>query len=148
LKLAKKFNLGQPVELGTIDWLAVDTYVDAKDTVNNWCVACVKHINHDEKTIRLCFEGWSSKYDIEIKRTSPKIAPFRTHTFGYTGQSKTTYRDFKITATYMAHMEKRVKEVMDSNFMGFSNAYECTQFIRGELYYYVDSLLTLPMVIT
>lgn len=48
----------------------------------------------------------------------------------------------------MAHMEKRVKEVMDSNFMGFSNAYECTQFIRGELYYYVDSLLTLPMVIT
>ena len=42
-------------------------------------------------------------------------------------------------------MEKRVKELTDSNFMSFSSAYECTQFMRGELYYYVDSLLTLSL---
>ncbi len=65
--------------------MAVDTYVDAKDTVNNWCVAIVKGFNFDEKTVRLGFEGWSSKYDIEIKRNSSKIAPFRTHSIGYTG---------------------------------------------------------------
>lgn len=148
MKLAKKFNMGKPFEQGSIDYLAVDTYVDAKDTVNNWCVAIVKGINHDERTVRVGFEGWSSKYDIEVKRTSNKIAPFRTHSFGYTGQQKIAYRDFKMTSTYMAYMEKRVQEVIDSNFMGFSNAYECTQFIRGELYYYVDSLLTLHTLIT
>ena len=47
----------------------------------------------------------------------------------------------------MAHMEKRVQEVNDSQFMGFLSAFECTQFIRGELYFYIDSLLTLQNVI-
>jgi len=103
--------------------LAVDTYLDAKDHINNWCVAIVKNINHEEKTIRIGFEGWSSKYDIELKRNSSKIAPFRTHTFGYTGQQKTAYRDFKITPTYMTHLEKRIKELIDTNFLGFESAY-------------------------
>lgn len=146
-KLAKQYSLVRLPEINEIDYLAVDTYVDAKDSVNNWCVAIVKNINYEEKTVRLGFEGWSSKYDVELKRSSTKIAPFRTHTLGYTGQQKTAYRDFKITPTYMAHLEKRVKEIMESNFLGFANAYECTQFLRGELYYYVDSLLTLPLVI-
>ena len=109
-----------------MDYLAQDTYIDAKDTVNNWCVAIVKNINHEEKSLKIGFEGWSSKYDIELKRNSSKIAPFRSHTLGYTGQQKTAYRDFKITTTYMAYMEKRVKEIIESNFLGFPSAYECT----------------------
>lgn len=52
-----------------------------------------------------------------------------------------------MTPIYMAHMEKRVQEVIDSQFMGFLSAFECTQFIRGELYFYIDSLLTLQNVI-
>jgi len=48
-----------------------------------------------------------------------------------------------MTPIYMAHMEKRVQEVIDSHFMGFQSAFDCTQFIRGELYFYIDSLLTL-----
>jgi len=81
--MAKKFNLSQPADK---DYLAVDMYLDAKDTVNNWCVAFVKNINHEEKTVRIGFEGWSPKYEIDIKRNSNKIAPFRTHSLGYTGQ--------------------------------------------------------------
>lgn len=130
-----------------MDFLAVDTYVDAKDSVNNWCVAQVKGINFEEKTLRLGFEGWSSKYDIEIKRNSTKIAPFRQHSQCYTGQFKTAYRDFKMSPTYMAHIEKRIRQIMESNFLHFGSAYECTQFLRGELYFYVDSLLTLPLLI-
>jgi hypothetical protein len=84
-KLAKSFSFTKMPEMGDIDYLAVDTYVDAKDSINNWCVAIVKNINHEEKTIRLSFEGWSSKYDIDVKRNSSKIAPFRTYTQGYTG---------------------------------------------------------------
>lgn len=48
----------------------------------------------------------------------------------------------------MAHIEKRIRQIMESNFLHFGSAYECTQFLRGELYFYVDSLLTLPLLIT
>jgi len=118
-------------------------YLDAKDTVNNWCVAQIKNVNPAEKTIQIKFDGWSSKYDIEIKRYSTKIAPFRTHTVGYTGQMSGALRDFKFSPTYMSHLENRVNEIIQSDFRCFNSAYECTQFLRGELFFYVDSLLTL-----
>ena len=38
--------------------------------------------------------------------------------------------------------------ILESKFQCFTSAFECTQFIRGELYVYMDSLLTLPMTIT
>lgn len=43
----------------------------------------------------------------------------------------------------MSLLENKVKEITTSDFRCFSSAYECTQFIRGELFFYVDSLLTL-----
>ncbi len=89
------------------------------------------------------FEGWSSKYDIEIKRYSTKIAPFRTYTTGYTGQVSGALRDFKFNQTYLSLLENKINEVISTDFRCFSSAYECTQFIRGELYFYTDSLLTL-----
>lgn len=42
---------------------------------------------------------------------------------------------------------KRINDVTESNFSCFESGYECTQFIRGELYFYVDSMLTLATVI-
>jgi hypothetical protein len=45
------------------------------------------------------------------------------------------------------YLEKRVRELLDSNLFGFTSAYECTQFIRGTLFYYVDSLVTMSAVI-
>lgn len=96
-KQAKSFTFARPMEIfGDEDPLAVDSFVDAKDSVNNWCVALVKKINHEDKSVRVSFEGWSYKYDTDIRKASIKIAPFRTHTFGYTGQPKTAYRDFKL----------------------------------------------------
>ena len=43
----------------------------------------------------------------------------------------------------MSLLENRVNEIISSDFRCFKSAYECTQFIRGELFFYVDSLLTL-----
>jgi len=40
-----------------------------------------------------------------------------------------------------------VRLILDSKFTCFTSAHECTQFIRGELYFYLDSLLTLHMSI-
>ena len=146
-KQAKAFTLARVAQSEYEEPLCLDFYVDAKDSINNWCVALIKKVNHDEKSVRLSFEGWSSKYDVEVKRVSTKIAPFRTHTQGYTGQSKTAYRDFKLQQPYMVFLEKKIQEILDSNFLCFQSAIEVTQFLRGELYYYVDSLLTLHQVI-
>ena len=45
-------------------------------------------------------------------------------------------------------MEKKVNEIIKSRFTCFQSAHECTQFIRGQLYFYVDSLLTLKHATT
>ena len=41
----------------------LDVYVDAKDSVNNWCVARI--IDHDIQNYKITihFDGWSSRYD-------------------------------------------------------------------------------------
>jgi len=44
----------------------------------------------------------------------------------------------------MMLIEKKIQKVLNSNFQSFQNAWECTQFIRGELFYYIDALLTTP----
>ena len=41
----------------------LDCYLDAKDSVNNWCVA--KIIEHDipNGRVTIHFDGWSNRYD-------------------------------------------------------------------------------------
>ena len=101
----------------------------------------------DEKVedgyIKLHFEGWSARYETRVKQNSNKIAPFRSHTRGYSGQAKGAYRDWKLNLAHQSHIESRVKEVIQTKFLCFESAHECTQFIRGELYFYLDSILTL-----
>jgi hypothetical protein len=76
------------------------------------------------------------------------MAPFRNYTMGYTGQTKSAYRDFKVNAAYHTHIMKKINDTITSEFTGFESAYQCTQFIRGELYFYVDSMITLTNIIT
>jgi len=47
-----------------------------------------------------------------MKKNSQKLAPFRRHTEGYTGQKKTAFRDFKISYAY----QKQVRIVISYNF--------------------------------
>ena len=72
------------------------------------------------------------------------MAPFRSQTVGYTGQRRIAYRDFKLNKAQQIIIEKKVQHILNSKLTCFSSAHECTQFIRGELFFYVDSLLTLP----
>ena len=38
--------------------------------------------------------------------------------------------------------------MLSTKFTCFASAHECTQFIRGELYFYLDSLLTMEIAIS
>ena len=70
--------------------------MDAKDAVNNWCVAQVVEEYVDSGTVKIHFEGWSDRHDVVLKKNSNKMAPFRSQTRGYTGQRRVAYRDFKL----------------------------------------------------
>jgi len=142
-EMAKNFGMAALSPEG-LDYLAMDYYVDAKDQVNNWCVAQINEVMHDKNSIKIHFDGWSSRYDVVVKRNNhQKMAPFRSHTVGYTGQAKNAYREFKLTPTYMSLMQNKIEAIIDSKFQCFASAYECTQFIRGELFFYIDSFTTL-----
>jgi hypothetical protein len=41
----------------------LDIYLDAKDSVNNWCVAKIFDSDLANHRITLHFDGWSSRYD-------------------------------------------------------------------------------------
>ena len=89
--MARNWSLQSAREL-----LTVTQFVDAKDQVNNWCVAQVSEESVDNGTVKLHFEGWSERHDVILRKNSNKMAPFRSHTFGYTGQRKIAFRDFKL----------------------------------------------------
>ena len=74
---------------------------------------------------------------------SSRIAAFRKYTQGYTGQTKVALREFDLNYAYQVTMLNRIQRVRESDFLCFSDATECTQFIRGEMYVYLDSLLSL-----
>lgn len=61
--LAKNYNIQQEYVL--------NSYIDAKDTVNHWCVGQVVDVIEANNQVRVHFEGWSSRYD-EVRRSRPK----------------------------------------------------------------------------
>ena len=74
---------------------------------------------------------------------SSRIAAFRKYTHGYTGQTKIALREFDLNYAYQVTMLNRIQRVIESDFLCFNDATECTQFIRGEMYVYFDSLISL-----
>ena len=49
-----------------IDYYLKNTYIDCKDSVNNWCLGKILERSNDNRTIKVNFEGWSHKWD-EVK---------------------------------------------------------------------------------
>ena len=37
--------------------------MDAKDTVNHWCVGMVTDVDDDKNQVKIHFEGWTTRYD-------------------------------------------------------------------------------------
>lgn len=129
--------------------LGLHQFVDARDQVNNWCLAQIIDINSEDQTVTVHFDGWSDKYNAPFPKKTNKIAPFRSHSKGYTGQQKVALRTgWNLNQTQIVMLEKKLKEIIQSKFTCFESAHACTQFIRGELYVFVDSVMTIYTNIT
>lgn len=118
------------------------SFVDAEDTVKNWCVAQVKSINEEAEEINVHYDGWSVKYDDDLPYTSNKMEPFRLITAGYTGMSRTAKRE---TWSYhfgdLETLKRKVEDTIEEEFKNLETAFDVTQFLRGEMFIYVDCLL-------
>ena len=90
------------------------------------------------------YEAWTQKYDEkDIPVNSIRVAAFRTHTVGYTGQPKCPYRDFQFSDSECMAYDKKLRLYMSKNFIVQDKAVDINQFFRGKLFIYVDTLLTL-----
>ena len=117
-----------------------DAYLDAHDG-RAWRVSIVT--KDDDGIIGIHYEGWSPKFDeAGIKLPSAKILPFRRMTVGYTGQPKQAYREFKYDKETKERVEKELRKIMSDGFV-VSDPVRYTQFVRGETFFFVDSLLTM-----
>ena len=41
----------------------LNAFIDAKDTVNHWCVGQIVDIDEEKNMLKVHFEGWSARYD-------------------------------------------------------------------------------------
>ena len=119
-----------------------DWYIDAKDSVNNYWVAIITEDDQDKEEYNIHFDGWSTKYDEYVPYSCTKIEPFRTITKGYTGMKNSSKREeWSFKSEELESLKEKVEDIVKEEFDNFKTAFEATQFLRGEIYYYVDWIL-------
>jgi len=134
-ELVDKYNYKSDLKPGS--------YIDAEDTVKNWCVVEVKEISEEKDELSIHFEGWSNRYDEELPYNSNKVDAFRLITVGYTGMSKAAKREqWSYHYGDLETLKRKVEDTIDEEFDNFQGAFDATQFLRGELFIYCDCLLS------
>ena len=97
----------------------------------------------DDRQMTIHFDGWSEKYDETLPISSQRLSPFRLHTDGYTGQPRSAYRDFRIEPEYHNLILSKMQEMRETQFDSLKTASEVNQFLRGEWFFYVDSIISI-----
>ncbi len=65
LPLAERLKLAEAAN--SFSGIVPGSYIDAKDTVENWCVANVLKVDGGDVTVN--YDGWSSNYDMVRTRS-------------------------------------------------------------------------------
>lgn len=121
-------------------WLAEGLYVDAKDSINSWCVAQVIEVDVSQSRVKVHYDGWSQKWETWLPIQEDKLAPFRMHSKRYTGQPKQAIRDWTLKLAEIEEVEGLMTRYMQSGFT--ESAPEVTHFLRGRLFTLVDNVMT------
>lgn len=121
-------------------WCQLNKFVDAKDSMNDWCVSQVTEINLEARTVTVNMDGWGTKWNTTYPIKSSKIAPFRKNSKGYTGPKRKAFRDWEFTMAEIQEVQQKVNRLLIEN-LECENAFETTQFYRGQLFILVENLL-------
>ncbi|CAD8115825.1 unnamed protein product [Paramecium sonneborni] len=115
-------------------------YADAYDNYSSWRMCRVINLTSDTVTVQ--YDGWTSKYDETHKLKAGRVVYFRSHTELYTGAQKFAYRDYNITKEidHIHQVIEKMQKLIDNDFTNVEPQDVC-QFVRGELYLLIDSLM-------
>jgi len=110
LEALKKYNYYENYDEGR--------FIDAQDSVNLWCLGQIAQFT-DSKTMRVHFDGWSSKWDLNMKINNYKVAPFRKYSRGYTGQNRVALRsNLKFNLDDLFQEKQRLIKLIEDDLNG------------------------------
>ncbi|KAL4505333.1 hypothetical protein ABPG72_002395 [Tetrahymena utriculariae] len=121
----------------------VNSYIDAMDSRNQWCVG--KIISIDQKGMMdIRFDGWSDKYIEKIFINSRKIDSFRKWTFPYTGGVKSTMRDDLTIEKMREESNAQIEEMslLENDDFNIQNVNTFIQNFRGRYFFLADNILS------
>lgn len=121
-------------------WCQKGKFIDAKDSMNDWCVGIVMDISYESRSITVTMDGWGDKCNTTYPFKTSKLAPFRKMTKPYTGPKSKAYRNWDISMQELEEMSQKLENALNGD-LECENAYETTQFYRGKLMILVENLL-------
>lgn len=119
-------------------WCQPRRWVDVSDS-GQWRAAKVLDLEKDSKLVLVSLDGYGARWNewVPIK----KIAPFRFKTQKYTGPLKHAERDWIFAESDVLRNIAIVRDLIKVR-LRIGNAFELTQRIRGDIYTYLECLLT------
>ncbi|EAR83213.2 hypothetical protein TTHERM_01002780 (macronuclear) [Tetrahymena thermophila SB210] len=129
-------------QLQQIDYFKVKNWCDAQDEYGVWRLGRIKSAKDTLRSIE--FDGWGTKYQRQYCIHSEKLKPLRYHTIGYTGQKKVTLRDYELNIEELKSATIQLKYLMKQEGLKGFYPYELTRFLRCDLFYLIDTCLTIP----
>ncbi|KAL4427066.1 hypothetical protein ABPG74_021173 [Tetrahymena malaccensis] len=129
-------------QLQQIDYFKVKNWCDAQDEYGIWRLGRIKSAKDTLRSIE--FDGWGTKYQRQYCIHSEKIKPLRYHTIGYTGQKKVTLRDYELNIEELKSATIQLKYLMKQEGLKGFYPYELTRFLRCDLFFLIDTCLTIP----
>ena len=114
--------------------------IDILNKKKEWVIGKVLTAMPNEIVVK--YDKEPSKDENTVKLSSGTIATFRTHTKGYANLSKCLQKLTPPNLDHLASAQEKAEKVIESQFKCLATSFEITQYIRGELYIFVDSVLT------
>lgn len=122
------------------NWIRIGAYIDAKDSMNDWCVAKVIEVSPVLGKVTVVYDGWGNSRQCMYSLSSSKIAPFRKNSRGYLGPRRMAYRDWEFDRAELTIIQTFLQEKLSGDLL-LGTAFDTTQFYRGTLWIYIENLL-------
>lgn len=120
-------------------WCRVGYYIDAKDNMNEWCIAEVKDVT--KTSVKVMMNEWAPKWETIFPIKSSKIAPFRKNSKPNLSSKLRSCKTPEFSLSTLNFIHEKISLAIQSSLL-LEDAFHTTQFYRGKLFLYTDSLFS------
>lgn len=120
-------------------WCRVGYYIDAKDNMNEWCIAEVRDLT--KTTVKVMMNEWAPKWESFFPIKSSKIAPFRKNSKSNSTSKLRSCKSSEFSLATLVSIHEKLKSILDTSLL-LEDAFNTTQFYRGKLFLHTESLFS------